>query len=135
MGTGVHGGFGNTRGSHERYRIGRPVPPTEIDFAMALNKRYYVDTIIRKYNIHLKSGKNDIKVEIDHSIVQAGKVEKARPNVIVLGPEAFRSETELANTIAHELNHARSYLKGGIAPEDPAYSSGNALDDYIRGKR
>ncbi len=135
MGTGVHGGFGNTRGSHERYRIGRPVPPTEIDFAMALNKRYYVDTIIRKYNIHLKSGNNDIKVEIDHSIVQAGKVEKARPNVIVLGPEAFRSETELANTIAHELNHARSYLKGGIAPEGQAYSSGNALDDYIRGKR
>ena len=105
MGAGVHGGFGNTQGSHERYRIGRPVPPTEIDFAMALNKNYYVETIIRKYNIHLKSGKNDIKVEIDYNIVQAGKVEKPRPNVILLGPDAFRSETELANTIAHELRN------------------------------
>jgi hypothetical protein len=29
MGAGIHGGFGNTHGSRERFRIGRPVPPTE----------------------------------------------------------------------------------------------------------
>lgn len=38
-------------------------------------------------------------------------------------------------TIAHELNHSRSYLKGGHAPETTAYASGNALEKYIKGKR
>lgn len=135
MGAGIHGGFGNTRGNHERYRIGRPVPPTELTFAMVLNKSKYIDAILNKYNIHLKSGKHDIKIEINPNIVQAGKVVKSRPDVIVLGPSAFRSETELANTIAHELNHARSYLKGGVAPEETAYPAGDSLEDYIRGKR
>jgi len=41
------------------------------------------------------------------------------------------SEDELANIIAHELNHAKSWLKGGLAPEGPAYEVGNALSDYI----
>jgi hypothetical protein len=60
---------------------------------------------------------------------------KNKPNIIELGPKAFFSEAELANTIAHELNHARSYLKGGSAPEETAYASGNTLEDYIRGKK
>lgn len=38
------------------------------------------------------------------------------PNVIELGANAFVSEEELANTIAHELNHVRSFLKGGDTP-------------------
>ena len=42
---------------------------------------------------------------------------------------------EQANTIAHELNHARDFIRGGIAPESSAYSSGNALSDYIMGGR
>jgi len=135
MGSGIHGGFGKTHGIHERYRVGRPVPPTELSLSMALDKNLYVDAILKKYNIHLKSGTNNIAIEIDPSIVQAGKVVKSRPNVIVLGSAAFRSETELANTIAHELNHARSYLKGRNAPEETAYPAGDALEDYIRGKR
>ena len=60
---------------------------------------------------------------------------KSRPDIIELGPKAFVNESELANTIAHELNHARSYLKGGKAPEKAAYASGDSLEDYIRGKR
>lgn len=55
------------------------------------------------------------------------------PYVIELGPGAFLSEVELANTIAHELNHARSFIKGGNAPERTAYRSGNTLAKYIRG--
>ena len=48
----------------------------------------------------------------------------------------FRSsEEELANTIAHELNHARDFLRGGEAIEPPAYDAGNALADFIRGGR
>jgi len=135
MGAGIHGGFGNTHGSQERYRIGHPVPPIEMTFAMALNKDYYVEMIVKKYNIHLKGDKNGISIEINPNIVQAGKVAKDRPNVIVLGPSAFHSESELANTIAHELNHARSYLRGGTAPEEKAYPAGDALEEYIKGKR
>lgn len=135
MGAGFHGGFGGTRGNQERNRIGRPVPPTEKNLAMALSKDYYVKAICKKYNIHLKGGKNAIEIEINPDLVSAGRVVKSRPNIIELGPKAFINETELANTIAHELNHARSYLKGGSAPERTAYASGDTLEDYIRGKK
>ncbi len=135
MGAGFHGGFGNSYGSKERYRIGKPVPPTEKTLDMALNKDYYVKTICKKYNIHLKSGKTEIKIIINPDLEPSGRVVKSRPDIIELGPKAFINETELANTIAHELNHARSYLKGGKAPERKAYASGNSLEKYIRGKR
>lgn len=45
------------------------------------------------------------------------------------------SEAELANIIAHELNNARDFIRGGIVPEPSAYSTGNALADYINGGR
>ena len=135
MGAGIHGGFGKTRGSRERFRIGHPVPPTEKNLEMALSKDFYVETIRKKYNIHLKGGKQAIKIVINPNLVSAGRVVKDRPNIIELGPKAFVSEKELANTIAHELNHARSFLKGGNAPEKTAYASGDTLEAYIRGKR
>ena len=31
------------------------------------------------------------------------------------------------------IYHARDFIRGGIAPESSAYSSGNALSDYIMG--
>ena len=45
------------------------------------------------------------------------------------------SEAELVNTIAHELNHARDFIRGGIALEPPAYAAGDAISDYISGGR
>ena len=102
---------------------------------MALNKEYYIEKICKKYNIHLKSGKTEIKIVINPDLASAGRVRKNKPDIIELGPKAFINETELANTIAHELNHARSYLKGGKAPEKTAYASGDSLEDYIRGKK
>ena len=135
MGAGYHGGFGNTQGNQERYRIGHPVPPTQKTFEMALNPDSYVKAICNKYNIHLKSGKTEIQIIVNPTLAPAGRVVKSRPNIIELGPKAFINETELANTIAHELNHARSYLKGGRAPESTAYASGNTLEKYIRGKK
>ena len=64
-----------------------------------------------------------------------GRTTAANPYVIEIGSDALVSEEELANTIAHELNHARDFIRGGIAPESSAYSSGNALSDYIMGGR
>lgn len=135
MGAGYHGGFGNTQGNQEHCRIGRPVYPTQKTFEMALNPDSYVRAICNKYNIHLKSGKTEIKIIVNPTLAPAGRVVKSRPNIIELGAKTFVSETELANTIAHELNHARSYLKGGCAPETTAYASGNTLEKYIRGKK
>jgi len=135
MGAGYYGGFGNTIGAQDRYRIGKPIPYTEKDLAMALNRDYYVAVICKKYNIHLKSGKVEIKIVINPNLEPAGRVVKTRPNIIELGPKALINESELANTIAHELNHSRSFLKGGNAPENTAYQSGDALEDYIKGNR
>ena len=132
------GGFGNTIGA-ERNRIGMPVPPTERDYEMALNPEYYASVISKKYGIHLKG--SGVKITIVYNpnlpIGNPGKVREAHPNIIELGPGAFLSESELANTntIAHELNHARSFLRGGTAPEPRAYKSGNTLAAYIRGEK
>lgn len=60
-----------------------------------------------------------------------GRTTEANPNVIEIGPDALMSKAELANTIAHELNHARDFIRGGVLPESSAYSSGNALANYI----
>ena len=37
--------------------------------------------------------------------------------------------------MAHELNHARSWLKGGRAPEDIVRAAENALGEFINGGR
>ena len=66
---------------------------------------------------------------------QFGRTRKDAPNVIEIGPSALYSEKQLANTIAHELNHVRSYLRGGKAPEETAYPAGDALQSYIEGGR
>lgn len=137
MGAGYHGGFGDTFGNEERNRIGKPVPPTERDYEMALNPVYHASIISKKYGINLKGSGKTISIVYNPNLPAGnpGKTRKSNPYVIELGPSAFYSETELANTIAHELNHARNYIRGGNAPEDPAYKSGDALEDYIRGRR
>ena len=58
---------------------------------------------------------------LNPNLKSAGKVRESNPYVIELGPSAFYSEVELANTIAHEVNHARDFIKGGDAPESRAY--------------
>jgi len=64
-----------------------------------------------------------------------GRTLKSNPNVIYLGDDAFISEEQLANTIAHELNHASAYINGKVADEPPAYNAGDSLSDYINGGR
>lgn len=45
------------------------------------------------------------------------------------------SPEELGRTIAHELNHSRSFLRGGDAPETTAYGAEGALSDWMAGGR
>lgn len=137
MGTGVHGGFGNTLGAIYRDRVGKPVKETPKDLDMALSPVHYAGVIAGKYNIHLRGSGRTIEIVFNPSLPIGvyGRTRASNPFVIEIGPAALMSEVELANTIAHELNHARSFIRGGRAPEPRAYRSGNALADYIKGRR
>ena len=128
---------GSNAGSGVRYRVGNPVTPTTKTYEMALNPELYANEIASKYGINMKGSGQKINIVYNPDLVAAGKTRMATPNVIELGPSAFVSEEELANTIAHELNHARSFLKGGNAPElgvTGAYHAGDTLAAYIRGE-
>ena len=121
-----------------RYRIGNSVTPMEKSYEMALNPELYANEIADKYGINLKGSGQKIHVLYNPELASHGRTKAVTPNIIELGRSAFVSEDELANTIAHELNHARSFLKGGNAPEwgaGGAYPAGNALSEYIRGER
>lgn len=104
---------------------------------MALDPETYAYTIAKKYEINLRGSGQNIRIKYNPNIRTGtyGLTNKQNPNVIEIGPNALMSEAELANTIAHELNHARDFLRGGLAIEPPAYKSGNALADYILGGR
>lgn len=86
-------------------------------------------------HIHLKGSGKTVKVIFNPDLRSSGRVRKAAPNIIEIGPLALSNETELANTIAHELNHARSFIKGGNALESKAYFAGNRLEEYMKGMR
>lgn len=89
----------------------------------------------------MKGSGQKITIKYNPGRVSAGKSRKLTPTVIEVGHQALFSEEKLANTIAHELNHARDWLKGGNAPDWPtethpgAYSAGDSLAEYIRGER
>jgi hypothetical protein len=117
------------------YRQGTPVAPMEKTLDMSLNPELYANEVAKKYGINLKGSGQEITIKYNPDLPQAGLSRQATPNVIELGSSAYYSEGELANTIAHELNHARSWLQGGSAPEEFAYPAGNALQDYINGGR
>lgn len=118
-------------------RVGEAVPPTEKTLDMALDPETYANEIANKYGINLKGSGQDITIKYNPDLRSGvyGRTLRSNPNVIEIRSDALISETELANTIAHELNHVCDFIKGGIAPEPLAYNSGNALADYINGGR
>ena len=130
MGAGFHGGFGTA----ERYRKGKIVNITKT-YEMALNPKQHAEMIAKKMNIHLKGSGKAITIVINPNLPPGiyGKTREENPYQIEIGPSAFYSEAELANTIAHELNHARSFIKGGRAPENTARKSGKTLEKYMKG--
>lgn len=136
MGAGYHGGFGKTKGAEQRNRLGEPVPPTPKTLDMVLNPELHAKMIAEKYGINLRSKGKEVAIKYNKDLRPGvyGITRRSNPYVIEIGPSAFTNETELANTIAHELNHSRSFIKGGTAPEKTAYSAGDKLSKYIGGK-
>ena len=132
----LRGSVGWSKGG--RNRIGISIDPMEKTYEMALNPEQQANVVAAKYGINLRGSGQKIGILNNPKLTSSGKTRAVKPNVIELGPNAFASEEELANTIAHELNHSRSFLKGGTAPEwgeGGAYPAGDALAAWIRGER
>jgi hypothetical protein len=140
---------GNKGKANEQYMVGKPVKPTEKTLDMALDPNAYLGAIVDKFGINMKGSKGPVDVIYDSSLgVGTGKygVTKASEGgfAIRVGPDAvLQGEAQLANTLAHELSHARDYQRGMHKPHGDAFSigdntpygSGNALQQYIEGKR
>lgn len=129
------------------YRMGRPAVQLERTLDHALSPQAYVDDIAAHYGINLRGSGQSIALVFDDTL-GAGKlgVTYAREggSVIRIGPDALADQVTAANTIAHELSHARDYLRGGVhkphgwdgsLDDGSVYGSGNNLEDWIRGNR
>ena len=117
-----------------RYREGKIVEPMEVTYDMRLNSEEYAYAVANKYGINLRGSGQQVNIKFDPYHTKGPGVSKEiDPTNIILGPQALISEEDLARTIAHELNHARSWLSGGRAPEDIARATENALGSFING--
>lgn len=108
-----------------------------------LNKDAYLLAVADRYGINLRG----VKPIYDPALPpgQLGLTKRMDGGrVIRIGRDAFVDEPTIANTIAHELSHARDYLRGGVhkphggigsLADGIPYGSGNALEQWIRGRR
>jgi hypothetical protein len=101
----------------------------------ALNPQSYIDDVVRERGINLRGSGQQIQAVYNPNLASAGMSRAATPTVIEVGPLAMSSSDELARTLSHELNHARSWLKGGVAPESTAYAAEDALSAWLAGLR
>jgi hypothetical protein len=112
----------------------------------ALNPQGYVEDVATHYGINLRGSGQKISVLYDSGL-GAGKYGVTYASeggkVIRIGPDALVDQPTTANTIAHELSHARDFLRGSHKPhgfdssvgDGSVYGSGNALESWIRGGR
>jgi len=125
------------RGAAYRYRIGHPVEQITRTIAHYTNRESYFYDVAKKYGINLRG----IKIVFDPDLPPGryGLTTAAEGGrVIHVGPDAFASDATAANTIAHELNHARDLIANGgrfRGDEETAQAAGDALQSYIEGRR
>jgi tRNA A37 threonylcarbamoyladenosine dehydratase len=91
--------------------------------------------VVRERGINLRGSGQQIQAVYNPNLASAGMSRAATPTVIEVRPLAMSSSDELARTLSHELNHARSWLKGGVAPESTAYAAEDALSAWLAGLR
>jgi hypothetical protein len=107
----------------------------------ALNPEQYVARVVEEYGINLRGSGHDITVRFldDLHAGNPGRVGFLEPDVINIAQlHHFASSHDVALTIAHELNHARIWLKGcpvESATEELAQAAENALESWIKGLR
>ncbi|MCC8251600.1 hypothetical protein [Saccharothrix luteola] len=135
----------------ERSRVGveRPFERT-YELSPHTAPEAYLRAVAKSYRINLRGGGQDIAVMFD-PMVKPGAygrtLEAEEGKVIRVGPYALSGgDAAVANTIAHELKHARYLIRNGdftgeshgdtnsVADGTP-YGSGNALEQWIKGLR
>jgi hypothetical protein len=145
---------------------GKEVEPIERTYenGFSVDRKAYAEAIAKKYGINLKGTNGKVKIEIENlggTDFKGVTRFKEKGQIIRINEEIMRggNEAEIANTIAHELSHARDFQrahKGGAkslgeseamgfekphgnekspSGDGSVYGSGNALQDYIEGKR
>ncbi|MFE2260333.1 putative T7SS-secreted protein [Streptomyces griseosporeus] len=132
-------------------REARGVRQSEVERTLenSLDKETYLRDVAEKYGINLRGSGQDIKVVYDPDL-RPGVLGVTRGEeggrVIRIGPSGIIDDATAANTIAHELSHARYWLKhgtfdgqehghAGSMGDGTPYGSGNALQDWIEGNR
>ncbi|WP_347728008.1 RHS repeat-associated core domain-containing protein [Streptomyces sp. CAU 1734] len=136
-------------GPQEREARGIRQGEVERTLDNSLDKDTYLRDVAEKYGINLRGSGRDISVVYDPDLPQGNEgVTRAVEGglVIRVGPSGVVDDVTAANTIAHELSHARYYLRNGTfegeihgtadsMADGTPYGSGNALQDWIEGNR
>ncbi|MFI0813775.1 DUF6531 domain-containing protein [Streptomyces echinatus] len=136
-------------GSEEREARGVAQQGVERTLDNSLDKETYLRDVAREYGINLRGSGQDISVIYDPNLGPGtlGVTRGAEGGrVIRVGPDGIIDDSTAANTIAHELTHARYWLKhrsfngqehghGDSLADGTPYGSGNALQDWIEGNR
>jgi len=133
----------NVKAANSLYRNRLTVPQKILNKTLddALDPHQFVMRIAKKYGINLRGSGQDIKVEfLDHMPTgNPGRCYENMPGVIFIATlDNFRDSHEIAITLAHELNHARGYLRGlktADVTEEAAYASEGAFIEWIGGLR
>jgi RHS repeat-associated protein len=121
--------------------LGKPAGPLDKTLDHALNPEQYLNDVATKYGINLRGSGQKINIKFDPKLGRgSGRLgvtkQKEGGRIIRVGPDALVDEGATANTIAHELSHARDYLRGGVHKRhDIVYAAGNALEELIKGMR
>jgi hypothetical protein len=99
----------------------------------------YIQEVIKRYGINTRATKFVYDAALDPGIavgltseIDRGRISKIGPGAFLFGNTDLAREAGVANTIAHELVHARNYLKGlRVNDERQAVLSGEMLETYI----
>ena len=100
----------------------------------------YIKAVIEKYGINTRATKFIYDASLDPANalgltkeLEKGKISRIGPGAFLVGTTELEREATVANTVAHELVHARNYLRGlrGIVDEPQAILSGEMLETYI----
>jgi len=98
----------------------------------------YLYRVAAKYGINLRGSGQTVTIRYDPGMnptVGAGATDPAEGGLVIqVGNQSLREgEGRVANTIAHELNHARDLLRNGqwTSTEEQAISAGENLELYI----
>ena len=133
-----------------RSMVGTTQVPITRTIDHALDKDHYLRDVTTRYGINLRGSGHKIEVRLDDGLAQGtyGATHFVDGGFIIrVSAEAIHAgDACTANTIAHELSHARYLLKHGTfdgevhgafdsSGDGTPYGSGNALQEWIEGKR